>query len=249
MATKNNAEVGLENKQGKIRLRLPRSVANGSSRYISTGLDFTPESQKKAQVVAWAIEDDIRLGQLDTTLERYKQEFRPKQQITRELDLLSLWQKYAEYKKPQLAETTYVKIYLQKIPNHIQRFPSQKVSDAFVIRDYMLANLSVTVAKIIICHVNACCAWAVKSGLIDKNLFTGMYADIRNPKRTREIKPFTKDERDCILEAFRLHKPHYLSFVSFLFLTGCRPGEAIALQWKHISHDCTSVTFAESYDS
>ncbi|MBD2213405.1 site-specific integrase [Nostoc linckia FACHB-104] len=250
MATKNNAEVGLETKAGKIRLRLPRSVADGSSRYISTGLTDTTENHKKAQVVAWAIEEDIRNNSLDVTLERYKQQFRPKQQVTKtEVDLLSLWLKYAEYKRPQLAPTTLTRIYLQNIPNHIQRFPSQKLTDALIIRDYLLANVSVVVTKIVISNLCACCKWAVKSGFITSNPFVGMAADIRKPKRTREIKPFTKEERETILEAFRQHKPHYLPFVSFMFLTGCRPGEAVALQWKHISQDCTSITFAESCDS
>lgn len=246
-------EVGLENKQGKIRLRLPRSVAEGSSRYISTGLDFTPENQKKAQVVAWAIEEDIRRNQIDTTLERYKQQFRPKQTIAiqrqAELDLSCLWLKYAEYKKPQLAPTTYTKDYVRKFPGHIRNLPTQKLADAVVIRDHLLQTLSTNTAKRVLTYLSACCKWAVKSGLIPSNPFADMAADIRRPKQQQTIEPFTAAERDAILDAFRRHKPHYFSFVHFLFLTGCRTGEAIALQWKHVNQDCTKITFATSYDS
>lgn len=64
--------VGIEQKNNKIRLRLPRAVANGSQRYIATGLEATNENHKKAQIVAWTIEEDLRNGRFDATLEKYK---------------------------------------------------------------------------------------------------------------------------------------------------------------------------------
>lgn len=38
----------------------------------------------------------------------------------------------------------------------------------------------------------------------------------------------------------------YASFVEFLFGVGCRPSEAIGLQWKHISQDCGLLSFEGS---
>lgn len=244
-------EVGIENKVGKLRLRLPRAIAIGSSRYISTGLGATPENLKKAQVVAWQIEEDIKTGHLDPTLERYKQQFRPKTFVVTQKripDLLELWFGYAEYKRHQLAETTYRKDYLRKFPYHLRKLPTRSLTDAIVIRDYLLLNLSAATAKKVLRSLAACCVWAVKSGLIDTNPFAGMAADVRQPKHHKTIDPFTTEERNAIVEAFRQRKPHYLSFVQFLFLTGCRTGEAIALQWKHINSACTQITFCESYD-
>jgi integrase len=45
--------------------------------------------------------------------------------------------------------------------------------------------------------------------------------------------------------------PHsyYTSYVKFLFSTGCRPEEAIALQWRHINVDCTRIHFREAIPS
>jgi integrase len=37
--------------------------------------------------------------------------------------------------------------------------------------------------------------------------------------------------------------------VEFLFLTGCRHGEAFALKWKHIKLDTGWIIFKESYDT
>ncbi|GBE90849.1 Arm DNA-binding domain-containing protein [Nostoc cycadae] len=243
-------EIGLENKQGKLRLRLPRVIADGSLRYIYTGLPDTPENRKKAQVIAWQIEEDIRTGQLDPTLESYKQEFKPKTTVNkREPDLLELWVRFAEYKRPQLAVTTYEKDYIRKIPNHIKQLPAKKLTDAIAIRDYLLVNHSANTAKRVLIHLSACCKWAKDSGLIVHNPFTSMASTIRQPKTEVDIDPFTTAERDAILEAFRQHKPHYFPFVHFLFLTGCRTGEAIGLRWQHVNVDCSQITFCESFDS
>lgn len=241
--------IAIENKNGKLRLRLPRAIAAGCSRYIYTGLEDTDDNRKKAQVVAWAIEEDISRGTLDTTLARYKQEFRPKQTLVKQVSLLSLWLKYAEYKRPQLAQTTYEKDYLRKLPNHIRQLSTQDIREAVAIRNHLLQTLSANAAKRVLMHLSACCRWAEDSGIITRNPFAQMSASIRQPTQTKNIDPFTCAERDAIIKAFADKRPHYVAFVKFLFFTGCRTGEAIALQWKHISPDFSFITFAESYDS
>jgi integrase len=252
MATVLATEVGIENKQGKLRLRLPRAIAEGSSRYISTGLDTTPENHKKAQIVAWTIEEDVRNNQLDPSLERYRRSFVTQQktivQKEPEIDLLSLWYKYAEYKKSQLAPTTYIKDYVRKFPNHIKGLPTRQLKDAVVIRDHLLQTFTANTAKKVLTYFSACCKWGVKSKLITSNPFKDMASDIRKPKSQHKIDPFTIEERDAILAAFRENRPHYLPFIQFLFLTGCRTGEGVALQWQHISIDCSYIMFSESYD-
>jgi integrase len=89
-------------------------------------------------------------------------------------------------------------------------------------------------------QLNACCNWAKKSKLIKENPFDGMTSDIKVPKYSHEdndVNPFSNAERDMIIKAFedsRYYK-QYAPYVKFLFYTGCRPSEAIALQWKHIT--------------
>ncbi len=66
--------------------------------------------------------------------------------------------------------------------------------------------------------------------------------DFRVPKgqcEDTDIDPFTLEERDKIIETFKneRHYKYYAPFIEFLFMTGCRPSEGIALQWKHISND------------
>jgi integrase len=67
-----------------------------------------------------------------------------------------------------------------------------------------------------------------------------MAKDIQLPKSENadyDINPFTREERDVIIRRFEEsnHYSYYAPLVKLLFFTGCRPSEAIALQWKHIS--------------
>lgn len=246
--------VGIDVRQGKLRLRLPRAIAKDASRYISTRLDDTPENLKKVQVVAWQIEEDLRTGHFDSTLEKYTSVFRPKLTVikpAKEPEIGHLWEMYCQHRKSQVAATTFEKEYLRKFPNHIKNFPTKDVSQAVVIREHLLKTVSADTTKRVITRLSACCNWAVKAGLISKNYFNGMAAEIETQKKDIDtIDPFSLAERNAIVEAFEEHPhhKHYAPFVRFLFLTGCRTGEAIALQWKHVAHDCTTVTFCESYD-
>ncbi|MEH1982336.1 MAG: tyrosine-type recombinase/integrase [Nostoc sp.] len=242
--------VGIENFRGRFRLRLPASVAKGSSRYFSTGLDSTTENRKKAQIIAWEIEADITKGSFDWTLNKYK----PQSVISIQAqdwvwNLEKLWEKYSEFMRSQLAETTYEKSYKRKIPNRIKEFPTKDARKAIQIRDWLLANLSPGVAKLILRYLSACCRWGVRSHLLPINPFDGFASEVKNSKgKTNTIDPFSIQERDAIIAAFEAHKLHkyYVPFVKFLFYTGARPGEAVALTWGGVKADCTEILFAES---
>ncbi|QMS91351.1 tyrosine-type recombinase/integrase [Nostoc edaphicum CCNP1411] len=247
--------IGIENFRGFFRLRLPSSIAKGSSRYFSTGISATQENHKKAQIIAWAIEEDIAKGDFDWTLNKYKPQsttlFQAQEWVW---NLEKLWEKYCEFMRSQLSETTYQKDYVRKFANHIRTLPSKDARNAIQIRDYLLAKSSTETTKRVLTYLSACCRWAVKSKLLPINPFDGLATDIKNSKSntlTAAIDPFSIKERESIITAFEAHKlhKHYVPFTSFLFFTGCRPGEAIALTWQHINPDCTEILFAESYDT
>lgn len=244
--------VGIEVKQGKLRLRLPRTIADVNARYISTGLDDTPENRRKVQVKAWQIEEDIQNGKLDPTLTRYKFNH-PSiivKRTTDEPDLRQLWSAYCEYRKPLVAVTTYRNQYLVYYTNHISRLPSYSLDDVADIRHFIVSTLSNTVARLILTQLNACCRWALKSGLINHNPFVGMTAELkRQGWASEDIDPFSRDERDAIIQAYKDHPTHhhYYNFIRFLFLTGCRPGEACALRWRHVNE--TYILFTETYNA
>jgi integrase len=247
--------VAIEAKGDRLRLRLPRTIAAGSHRYISTKWVNNPDNYQRLQVIAWQIETDIKEDRIATTLQSYIDRFRSTQititptiPAAAPLALAELWDLYADYKKPQLAITTYTQDYCKKWANHIAKLP-QDIGDTAAIRTALVSKVSPDTAKRLLTLLAACCSWGVKSGLIGTNPFSGMAADLRRPKTDQSINPFSTIERDHILLAFQNHPDHkhYHSFVSFLFLTGCRTGEAIALTWQNINPDLSSITFAQSY--
>jgi integrase len=60
------------------------------------------------------------------------------------------------------------------------------------------------------------------------------------------IKPFSKDEIERILKVFKERKENYLGFVKFLFITGCRFGEATGLTWDKVDFEEDHVLISES---
>ncbi len=255
MKRQQTGTVGIEVIGSRLRLRLPRQATTATiTRYISTGFNNTPDNHKKLQVLAWDIERDIKANKLAETHQGYIDTLKPKPvpkpTIAKPTTFSQLWATYCDYKQPQLAATTYTQDYCKKWANHIAKLP-QGLNKAVELRDALVAKVSADTAKRLLTLLAACCTWAVKSGLMDSNPFTGMASDLKRPKSDRAIDPFSTTERDSILQAFQEHPKylHYHPFVKFLFLTGCRTGEAIALQWKHIANDLSSITFAESYSS
>lgn len=249
--------VGIESKNGNYRLRLPRTLVGSEGRYISTRLPVTPENSKRVQMVAWEIEAAIQSGDIAQNIHRFRNCFKPQRLDCKPkvlefqtLTLTELWVIYCEYKRPQLAITTYQKQHVGQWLNHFKKLP-QNLSEPVAIRDAILATVSMGTAKRLLTALSACGEWAMGSSLIGSNPFQGMAAAITKPKATKDINPFSRLERDRILAAFEQHKSYnyYHSLIKFLFLTGCRTGEALALQWSNVASDYSSITFSETWSS
>lgn len=226
---------------GRLRLRLPREVFRGKQVYFSLGLTDTPENRAIAQKTASIIYCDITLGTFDPSLEKYK---RPTYDPPKHHDLGEIFEAYFSHKKSQIAKSSVRNF--STIEKRIAAAPSRRLADAPKIRSWLLENYSPDAVRRTLAKFSAACAWAVEQNMISSNPFENMKSP-KQPKRS--INPFTAAERDAIIEAFALHETarHYTNFVKFLFYTGCRPSEAIALQKKHISRGMTKITFSESF--
>jgi integrase len=70
----------------------------------------------------------------------------------------------------------------------------------------------------------------------------------------RDRRGFTESERDTIIKAFyesdKANKRQAAPLIEFLFLTGCRPGEAFALTWQDvfIGQGKNYIRFSKSYN-
>ena len=246
------------------RIQLVFTVA-GKRHYLSTGLADTPVNRKVAMRKASLIEDDIFKERLDPTLQKYKSLLSPTS-VTPNLtpideppktSLVKLWSQYTEFQREHLQESTILRDYA-KIEKRIRNFPKQFVEDAIDIQNYLLKNYSTETTKRTLKQLSACCNWAIRKQLITGNPFKELAKEIKT-KKTSQVsrKPFSRSCVAAIIAAFEQNTyssksswvPHsyYLYYVKFLFHTGCRPEEAVALKWKHI--ETNRINFCEAFVS
>lgn len=226
--------------RGMLRLQLPRCLY-GEQKYLYLGLPDTPINRQAAEAKAQVIAADIAFERFDFTLEKYRSS------ITQDNSPLlgELWEKYTLCKSHQLSQTTLNKDF-KRIANHISQFPTQRLREARRIRNHLINTLTPQSARKVLMYLASCCRWAVDEELIRSNPFGSLSVGVR--KKGSKINPFTRAERDQIIEAFQSSRyySHYTPFVQFLFVTGCRTSEAVGLQWKHVSPDLTTITFSEA---
>jgi integrase len=239
--------VQVSDRRGYLRIIFTHG---GKRHFIATGFPNTPLNRKLAQETAFQIQRDIEYGEFDPTYQKYK----PQSALTTVDDvtplitaiptLSELWSQYSEVRKPGKSPST-VRMY-GWIANHLERCPHKSPNDSQAVFDWLSGHVPAESTKRLLTQLSACCKWARKSGLLDSNPFDGMAAEVKTKKtgtEEEEINPFTKEERDRIIAAFKENRyyKYYAPLVEFLFYTGCRPSEAVALQWKHISS--STVTF------
>jgi integrase len=259
------SDIQLENNNGSIRLKFQVNGQRYSVTPVRRGKYGNKWDMGRARAIADLIQSDIESGCFDTTLSKYKPQSADaiqqslkraqkdiseiKQRESQKICLKELWNKYVDYKKPSISLSTLEVDYNRRIGNTLKALPTTNLLDTVAIRDWLIANKPSTQVKKILTQLSACCGWAVESKLIEYNPFLGMVGKIKTPKKTEEddINPFTADERDKIIQAFQKSKyySHYSYLIQFLFFTGCRPSEALALTWKDIKND--TITFNNSY--
>jgi len=234
---KGKGSVGVESYRGRLRLRLPRQVCKGQQRYLSLGLADTILNLKAAEVKARLIELDILTGNFDPSLDKYSSKVcslgsSPK-------TLKELFNEYVKFKQScQVSVSTIANDYA-RTQRVIAALPHKELTrdSAISARNWLLANYTPNLARRNLVQISACCSWGVNLGFIDFNPFQGLAKDIKLKRVTERNLGFSREERDTIISAFEdsKHYKFYAPFVKFLFLTGCRPSEAIALTWDDIS--------------
>ncbi|MDB9376131.1 site-specific integrase [Nodularia sphaerocarpa] len=248
-------KVGIECLKGRLRLRLPRALFGGNQKYLSLHLSDSAENRLLAEMKARQIELDILAGHFDFSLAKYK--IQTDVSIKAKVyNLLEIWEQYTQFKRNQVQESTLLRDY-SLISKRIQALPTTEINDAVIILNHLLSIYSAEITKRTVKQFNACCNWAVTSQLIVNNPFKDLAKTIKTKRKDNNILTFSQQEIGIIIDAFASNKycpkysplPHsyYTNYVRCLFLTGCRPEEAVALKWKHISS--THITFAEAVPS
>lgn len=245
--------VKIEDNQGAIRIRVQLQGKRYAFAPIARGKYYNKRDYKQAELLAKQIELDILQGTFDTTLSKYKDDTSktPTETKYEAQNLSTLWPKFVEYKRGTgLADSSLYVDYVKRVGNMLPKLPSLSLEDSIDIRDWILENKPPQQARKIMLRLSECGAWAVDSHLIKENPFEKMTRSLsRNIQRTAkegDIDPFSKEERDEIIQAFNLHHcyNHYTSLVEFLFYVGCRPSEALALRWQDVEQDRIHFSYA-----
>ena len=165
---------------------------------------------------------------------------------------LELWDRYVTYQTPSV-EITTVKSTYRNTRRKLERF-GRSIGNrmtAIEFREFCLSDgcQPVTARKYLV-QLNACHEWAMECGLVGMNPFTGLAKQLK-VRSKKDPDPFTQAEVQAILEAFRVDDryAYFYPYVKFLFLTGARPEDAVALQWKHIDWQRAVIHFVEAVNT
>jgi len=231
----------------KDRLRLRWGHA-GKRHCLYIGLPDTKVNRMAAESKARQIELDMASDNFDTTLRKYKTQ----EQIKRSLvQVTELFEKFMTEKSKGIYKRSLEKY--QATLGYLQKYFTDKQADSLNVTqaekfsEWLCGQISPITAKERITLLNACWSWAVEQGLTEQNPWTDLASRVKVAPRQKS-KPFTKNEIEQIIKAFRSDRyyHHYSDYVEFLFGTGCRTGEAVGLRWGHLSSDCSSVWIGES---
>ncbi|MEO1209907.1 MAG: tyrosine-type recombinase/integrase [Cyanobacteria bacterium J06638_20] len=231
-------EVKIQQSKGSLRLVWRW---DGQRYFLYTRLSDTPLNRLVCEAKAKQIEGDCVTGNFDATLRKYKDTTGNSDRTPAH----ELFQSFMNWKAKRVYARTLEKYeglriklkdyFKNKAARAIKERDAEKFQ-AWLIDDQDLALLTV---KERIGLLNACWNWAARDGMVTENPWADI--KIRVPPKPKP-KPFTRDEVNRILEAFRSGRyRHYSDYVEFLFSTGVRTGEAIGLRWEHVSDDCAQI--------
>jgi integrase len=241
--------IKIESDDDRLRLRF----SHAGKRYaMALGLPDSAVNRLVAQQKAAQIELDIVSGNFDTTLKKYK----PQKEGSHKPENGTIGELFNAFAQEQVKDKglyTGSQCRYNATQKHLAKFFQDKPIDAidettargFVA--YLRKKVSERTTKDYVTLVQAFWKWAMDKHCVKSNPWPSLVAGVKPPPK-QKVKPFTIAEVQAIQTTFKndLHYQHYADFVSFLFGTGCRFGEAAALQWKHLSDDFKTVWIGES---
>jgi integrase len=234
--------------QGRLKLRFPRPWFGGEQVYLALEIPDTEDNRIYAQGKARDIQIEYIRGQFDWELKKYRPQH-GQTKVERKLTLSDLWGRYCAYKAHKLKPKT-LDYWVNTIGKHIDRCPHQSIDQSLVIRDWLLGATTPNMTSRILAGLATAVDWGIKHQAIvmTGNPFKGMSADIAVERSDPKPNALSPSEKVRILGSFSTNRyyKHYANWVRFLLLTGCRPSEAIGLEWIQIDSDCTRIRFDRS---
>lgn len=231
------------------RLKLRWQAINASGEKQRYTLSFGAENNHNriaAERLAKQIELDIASNNFDTSLKKYRPADDPKTQV---LSVSKVFEKFIAAKKTELENSSIDKYHVLK--NQIVICLGDISIDLIdegkankFIKYCQSKDLTGETINAYLTLLRAVWVWAIKRQYAEIN----PWQDLRVRTEPKPMaRPFSEEEVSRILKAFE--GEHYYDFVLFVLSIGCRPGEAIALNWDAISEDCSEVWIGRGWDA
>lgn len=238
--------VKVEEHRGNLRLRWSH---RGKRQSFSLGFPDSTPARKVAESIARTMEADLVTDNFDASLKKY----RPNSPtVSQGKDsAIALFDAFTAQRAKAFTGSTEVKY--KALRGRLLKFLGEDTAiadlDGGRAEEFCatMADLRGSTEIGYRTLLKAFGAWLVEQGQLEVNPWEQSVKQLKVPPRQKP-KPFTKTEVTAILNGFKAHPDyrHYLDYVRFLLGTGTRLGEAIALQWKHLSDDCTKAWIGES---
>ncbi|QSJ18353.1 tyrosine-type recombinase/integrase [Nostoc sp. UHCC 0702] len=271
-----DVRVGVD--KGSLRLQFSSRVSQEfygkRQAYKGLGRSDTPENQQWAEGIVRRIQADIDHpdgGLFDPTLAKYL-DIKPMLATVTQLPtakplptLGELWEEFVNWKlkTQQIGESTFIGNYKGKHEPMLRLFMDKPFNEATA--NEIITKLNSKIknrkqTKTLYGILSQLCQWAISKKIgITEDYFVEIKQSYRLPKKSKQLsevedyKAYGIEERDLIINSFynseRNGEKILAPLIEFLFLTGCRHGEAFALQWKDIKFDAGWIVFDQSYSS
>ena len=226
---------------GILQIRLP--LPDKSIQYLSTGLRDTPENRVLVDERLAVLRRDIYAGTFQ--IDGWKQRYHPKPKVSQpsfthdsaEITIKSIWIRYRDHCEKIFSFSTVaskLRVADKFLLPLLEKPEFQSLSSAKQLISYIYEIKKESRARALSETLRAMFNFALDSGWMNENPIAGM--KLRGSKAGNQADPFTKREIDLILNEFRVRgKTQYALFAEFLYRTGCRPSEAVALKKSDIT--------------
>lgn len=219
-----------------------------------------------------AIDAPIDLARIKQIVTEIK---KPYLQIVNSPKIKLIWEDYVNFHKSLGCwGQSYILTHIKVITNLVSRkdFPTDIDRPSEVLQWFLDGKRSVRTARDRFKLIVAAVDWASKNDRLDRQLglkwrdcLSSLNGKLKSDRKTNKedksdsdedkIDPFSIEEVESILNAFksetfsRYKGRHYqyYHYLKFLWLTGCRPSEAIALKWDNIDLNGHKLKFCEGY--
>jgi integrase len=226
-------KVTISNNNGYIRIRV--SIEDNKRLIWHPGLKYTDINLKAAKQLVSRIEIDILANCFDPSFKKYS--LTPKVAIAvKEPSIHDYWLEWADFHRDKLSPTSYLSE-LNTVTKLLKRYPKLPLKDYSVLVKKAPTHYAKRTCANCWKWLRTCFNWHIANGNLKDNPFNPLPRGFKSLPKKSDIGIFSTSQKETIIKEFEKKASYYVPFIKFLFFTGCRPEEAIALTWNDIKPD------------